>query len=100
MLHLDAANDPVRVGGECDRRQGADHRGGDADSLELFGYRWAATMAAPSPRHLERRRDARVPELLGDAPADRPRGPDRRLVADRAVDPGIDAADRALRLQR
>jgi len=52
VLHLHTADDPVGVGGNGDRRQRADQRRGNADSLELLRDRCAATMAAPSPGNL------------------------------------------------
>src|SRR5262245_63841131 len=100
MLNLHAPYDSVGVRGNRDRRQRADERRGNADSLQLLRNRCAATMAAPSAGYLERDGDSGVAELRRGELADLTRGSDRGLVPDGAVDPRIDAADRALGFER
>ena len=53
VLNLHAPDNSAHARGDSDKWHGANHRGGDTRALQLFRYRCAATMAAPSSRHLE-----------------------------------------------
>src|SRR6516162_11754576 len=99
VLDARATDHTVGAGREREVVDGRDHPNGDADSLDLLGYRCAATIAGPSGGDEQGPVDAGRLEVGGDAAAVPRRDRHRRAHAGQRVDVLVHAAHPALALE-